>query len=1300
MNNPLRRAGRFGALALSSGWLTLAALACGGESGETVTVVEFPSPQPSVNLVTDLGGRQLGEDGIIEFRFFLRDLGGDPDKPSADAEVLVEFSTDGTNFQTATGADAQGNPETLKPSPEGRQHTFRWDAAADLDRSREVRVRVTPRSDEGLGVAATSGTFLALNDAPAVSQLQAALLAPGLLKVSFNLSDSTDDPVDVTMAIVDGIDTRDVLIGEPNLVEGTLRGLNAPRAGQSHAVVWDFTDDINAVADTFQISMVPTDRDGLSGDEVILGPFDKPAVDDGGNARENITPLSPQADAVLSAEDGAVPVRFVLVGPDEGTASVELSYIIDREPRRMRIDEVIAEDNPDEAELSLAALPTSGQGRTYTAMWTLSSDISNDREEVELSFVVTRPTPEGDVKIERRVPVRVDGNANPVINLDTPGLITSAPAELRFELTDEESNLANLTFEVSFDGGLTFNPATIDSLTPVANMPTNVGQNLVRWKVDEDLAIAFGGNVFVPHAVLRVSINDNMSSDLANGETVLSGPFAIDVAQDLDQVASSLTVSDTQALANGADSVEVTVTLIDIEGEPIPGQLVSLAVTGQANQLDPPLGLTNINGVFVTQLTSQRAEEKQIIARINPGEDEVLLNERGAVRFVGDPAGVSLQTTTVEVSPRVLQPADASSAYRVTVTVRDAQENAVSGIEVLASSDSQGIAIPNPGRIADVLGQATFLVTSTVVGEATLDLNVDPNGAAIVLEDAVRLTFVAGAPSALRFSVAPETLSAGAPGALVVGLEDEFGNAAEGEGLDLTVTLEVASGPDGGGILGETTQQTRNAEAIFALALDRVGVYTLRASAEGLGATLSESITVGAGPASQLTFIVDPLDGAVGSPNQASITVSAVDAFNNPNEDFGQGVVLSLGNNPTGASLSGGTPSEVIDGEARFDEVLISKAGASYTLLARADGIAPAESAPFNVGLFLDGGDRIVGPSPVDVGSADLNNDGTQDIVVANLDQVGGALSYFAGEGNGEFRSVASQLLGVTPIGLELMELSGDNIEDVALVSYELNTDRTIVNIFTSSGDGGFQTTTTRSTGGQPHALASGRLNDDNISDLVVALNDGALAIFPGTNAGLVSNAVIIPIQGAINLTALAVADFNGDDFLDIAALDQVAPSEGRLWILDGQAGLSFAQPRQTRIGPGPVAIGVGRLNNDALPDIVTVNAQTLTILANIGEGRFTSLSSPVLEGTPTAIALADFDDNQTIDMAVTLADNAEVALFLGSGFGDFALIAPSNVGGNPSALVARDFDGDLSIDLVVTNRDTNSASILLNAIP
>lgn len=83
------------------------------------------------------------------------------------------------------------------------------------------------------------------------------------------------------------------------------------------------------------------------------------------------------------------------------------------------------------------------------------------------------------------------------------------------------------------------------------------------------------------------------------------------------------------------------------------------------------------------------------------------------------------------------------------------------------------------------------------------------------------------------------------------------------------------------------------------------------------------------------------------------------------------------------------------------------------------------------------------------------------------------------------------------------------------------------------------------------------------------------------------------------------------------------------------------------------------------------------------------SAPQPLLGGqAPSGIALADFNADGHLDIAVVSADQAEFKLFVGDGEGRFEGSAPyDTLGTDAGGIAAGDFDGDGLADVAVTNR-------------
>src|SRR5207249_1228187 len=178
----------------------------------------------------------------------------------------------------------------------------------------------------------------------------------------------------------------------------------------------------------------------------------------------------------------------------------------------------------------------------------------------------------------------------------------------------------------------------------------------------------------------------------------------------------------------------------------------------------------------------------------------------------------------------------------------------------------------------------------------------------------------------------------------------------------------IAAGTPSSGGPGTLTCTGGNARTVVAgvatfagCALDKVGTnYQLTAtSTPALTPATSAAFSVVAGPASKLTFIVQPpATAAAGAPFPANIQVGITDAGGNVVTSGIVGTIsLAIGTNPSAGTLActGGNTASTVNGIATFPGCSINNQGIGYTLVATAistapvTALTPATSSAFNV---------------------------------------------------------------------------------------------------------------------------------------------------------------------------------------------------------------------------------------------------------------------------------------------------------------------------------------------------------------
>lgn len=141
--------------------------------------------------------------------------------------------------------------------------------------------------------------------------------------------------------------------------------------------------------------------------------------------------------------------------------------------------------------------------------------------------------------------------------------------------------------------------------------------------------------------------------------------------------------------------------------------------------------------------------------------------------------------------------------------------------------------------------------------------------------------------------------------------------------------------------------------------------------------------------------------------------------------------------------------------------------------------------------------------------------------------------------------------------------------------------------------------------------------------------------------------------------------------------------------------------PTNFAAGVNPTNVAVADFNNDNKPDLAVTNqvSNDVSILLGNGYGTFGSQSFITVGSSPYAIAAGKFNADNNWDLAVVNSGSNTVSILLGNGNGTFS--APVNffVGSSPISIAVGDVNNDSKQDLVVANFGgffSGSVSVLL----
>ncbi len=236
-------------------------------------------------------------------------------------------------------------------------------------------------------------------------------------------------------------------------------------------------------------------------------------------------------------------------------------------------------------------------------------------------------------------------------------------------------------------------------------------------------------------------------------------------------------------------------------------------------------------------------------------------------------------------------------------------------------------------------------------------------------------------------------------------------------------------------------------------------------------------------------------------------------------------------------------------------------------------------------------------------------------------------------------------------------------------------------------------------------AVVTGDFNGDGLSDVVFSGGlDDTLTIFLASPKGGFVAAPGSPIFMRFFASALAVADYNRDGNLDIAAL---GPFDLEIFLGDGHGGFTPAAQYPVVSGSSnthAIGFGAADFNRDGNIDLAYVNGiasvGTVNILLGDGTGNFTPAPGSVVSVGPYAsqLTIADFNKDGNPDVAVSLITANQVAILLGDGTGRLSA-SPNGfltTGQAPTVMAHGDFNGDGNVDLAVGNSSDGTLTILL----
>ncbi|MEX0721672.1 MAG: MBG domain-containing protein [Balneolaceae bacterium] len=357
---------------------------------------------------------------------------------------------------------------------------------------------------------------------------------------------------------------------------------------------------------------------------------------------------------------------------------------------------------------------------------------------------------------------------------------------------------------------------------------------------------------------------------------------------------NSSVVATTPHTADGNDASTITIILRDAENNGISGLADDIVLSGIGDAIAGTVTGDGTSGVYTAELTNTTAEELTITTTA----DKTELDDKPAITF--ESGSISASNSSAEATTP--HTADGEDASTITITLRDAEQNVISGkagdIVLSSIGDAETGTVSEDGTT----GTYTAELTNTTAEELTITITADGTE----LDDKPAIMFESGSISASNSSAeatSPHTADGNDASTITITLRDGENNVISGKAGD--IVLSGLSDAIAGTISEDETSGIYTAE----LTNTTAEALTITVTADGTELDDKPTITFESGSISATNSSVTATSPHTADGNDAStITITLRDGENNVISGLADDIVLSgLGDAIAGTVTEDGT---------------------------------------------------------------------------------------------------------------------------------------------------------------------------------------------------------------------------------------------------------------------------------------------------------------------------------------------------------------------------------------------------------
>lgn len=344
----------------------------------------------------------------------------------------------------------------------------------------------------------------------------------------------------------------------------------------------------------------------------------------------------------------------------------------------------------------------------------------------------------------------------------------------------------------------------------------------------------------------------------------------------------------------------------------------------------------------------------------------------------------------------------------------------------------------------------------------------------------------------------------------------------------------------------------------------------------------------------------------------------------------------------------------------------------------------------FPGGAFVPTTYPALTPAPGSIATGDFNQDGTTDVITVHSGA--GTTELWSNDGAGNLTVIATNTTAGTPVSAATAEFNGDGLIDTAFA----RASATSVRIHFGQAAFGFTTKDVDAGGAQDFILASDIYPDGRTDLAILQKSQDRIAYFqngPGTTFLKKNLAAVAAVE------RFAAGNMDLDGAMDVVIpIAGVAPQfRSSVVVVRGAGAEPLVAGGPIATGNAPEALLISDMNIDGDPDIVTSNSGDNTVVVHFGGGDgffpFRHVV-PAVGSAPYAAAAADWNGDGYPDLQFINYNSGDLEFHTSTNAPSYVFSGSQTAGTAPVDAIAGDFNHDGLMDIAVANSGSSNISI------